>query len=111
VGVDLELSGQVPPEAMRLLCTEEELAGLRDEPSWLEPTRVFAAKEAAYKATSAQSGRSFRPRALPLAPLGPRAARCAPQGAATHGTTTDHTVCVVSTQVGEWWTALSLALA
>ncbi|MEU0247437.1 4'-phosphopantetheinyl transferase superfamily protein [Streptomyces sp. NPDC006235] len=110
LGVDLELHDQLPPRAMRLLCTEEELAALRREPSWLDPTRVFAAKEAAYKATSARSGRSFRPRALPLVPLGPRAAACSPS-AATPGTTTDRTVCVVSTQVGEWWTALSLALA
>ncbi|MFV0129842.1 4'-phosphopantetheinyl transferase superfamily protein [Streptomyces sp. HMX112] len=111
LGVDLEHHGQVPPGALRLLCGEAELAALRGEPSWLDPTRLFAAKEAVFKAASAWSGGAFRPRALPLEPRGERAAVCALPRAAVTGTTgPDRTVCVVSTQVGEWWTALSLAL-
>ncbi|MFI0980764.1 4'-phosphopantetheinyl transferase superfamily protein [Streptomyces sp. NPDC021093] len=111
VGVDLERRGQVPPGAMRLLCTEQELAALRTEPSWLDPTRLFAAKEAVYKATSSSSGHGFRPRSLPLVPRGHRTALCSPTAAASRTSLPDDTVCVVSTQVGEWWTALSLALA
>jgi 4'-phosphopantetheinyl transferase EntD len=101
LGVDIELAGFLPARAMHLVCTDEELDGVRAEPSWLDPTRLFAAKEALYKATPLGAERPFRPRELPLRPLN---AHTGLYVLARRVSTT--TAYVTTRQVGNRWIAL-----
>jgi 4'-phosphopantetheinyl transferase EntD len=104
LGIDIERAGLLPHRALRLVCAGSELAGLREEPSWVDPTRLFAAKEALYKATPLAAERRFHPRQISLRPLNAHTGVCVLDlgGRAV-------TAYVTTRQVGQRWLALCVA--
>lgn len=73
IGVDLEYE-EIPPSAWHLVARPEERSVLAAQPSWLNPTRVFSAKEAIYKTASRAHSERFVPRRISLFPINPRSA-------------------------------------
>ncbi|MGW7328277.1 4'-phosphopantetheinyl transferase superfamily protein [Streptomyces sp. NPDC054840] len=105
VGVDMEHEGTIPENAMHLVCSPVERAGLCDTPGWADPTRVFSSKEAAYKADPQWRSQRFAPRRVRLSPLGPRLALAQPAAGPA-----DATSVVASRQVGGYWISLCITL-
>jgi hypothetical protein len=120
LGVDLESAGTIPHDAFHLVSGPDELAGLdnyRDSPDWRDPTRVFSAKEAAFKADPHWRSQPFAPRRIRLRPTGPRLALATPGKPAEQPTGTGGrarqaatTSVVASRRFGDHWLSLCAAL-
>jgi phosphopantetheinyl transferase len=98
VGVDLERAGAVPAAAVHLVRSARRTARTRD--AFRDPTALFAAKEAVFKAQ--RVAHRFVPRRIDLTPTAPlRAETGGPDGRTS----------VRLRRLGPYWLALSVARA
>ena len=96
VGVDLERAGAVPAAAVHLIRSSRGTARIRD--AFRDPTALFAAKEAVYKAQ--RPAHRFLPRRIDLIPTHPL--RAVTGNAHTRASVTLH-------RLGGYWLAVSVA--